>query len=998
MRSYRYRLRQKTIAFESLESRQLLTRLIDIDADNDLDWLNDNAWYENVDGLGNFYRHDWPWELDRTQSADFNGDGFADIVAISEGISWFENTDGSWSSPIQHDIPMSSEVEFKRLRIVDIQGDGDHDVIARTETHAHLIINDGQGNLTEADVVPLPDLPRRNSGFYFGDFNNDAQLDLVEFSNQKVTLKRNLGDGSFDTTTLANIVPAIWNVWMLDFDGNGFQDILVEREGIDNDRELELYTNNGEERLSNPVTVFNKVASPITNINPTVDIDADGDLDIISTTEGSRSVWQNDNGTLDLVFRFFPTTGSYAGDINGDGTIDLLGGVQQWIDGATSLPHISQSFIPDILQPGDANRDFYFDESDLIMVAKAGKLGSDQPASWSEGDWDAAPSQVKFHPPTGDQLFDDHDLTKSLETGLYRSGAYSQFADVSRSSRRHLRTRVDQADVIVHFDARSNELSVEGSSMFSALHLHSAAGRFLGEKPDDFAGPFDVFAADSLFRFDPDGFSSDVFSAQLDPDVKWEQLLDDLTIDGVRLDGSDLGNVRLTCTGCFADVDALQAAMREPTNLSEFDVTDDGRIDGADLQHVVDEVLKTSFGDANLDGEFDSADLVDVFQLGEYEDGLPLNSTWEEGDWNGDGEFDLSDLTLAFESGGYLPSNRILSSASDFQFTSTRFETDRFRYALTVDIDQDGDVDLINKRSLEWYENVGGDVPFKKRSFDLVDANSLAFGDLNGDGQLEMVVNKPDRVEWRIGNGQGKFASPQVASFIGNGRNFFPDMEIADIDGDGDNDLVLGGYGMVTWLENTDGKGTFSNISIIELRLDDLSTNFLHPSLGDMDQDGDVDVIVSEFIYGNYLSENLGETFAERVWIPVNADNPMQVKKIVDIDGDSSPDLVIGDEFVTQGWIPNQKGQFGDLVRLPNWTNWVFDFDQDGDEDFVAATNYWLENRGGEYIQHEISTNRDGFVVALADFDNDGDVDMITESRNGVYLLTNVTGETNDGE
>ena len=36
-------------------------------------------------------------------------------------------------------------------------------------------------------------------------------------------------------------------------------------------------------------------------------------------------------------------------------------------------------------------------------------------------------------------------------------------------------------------------------------------------------------------------------------------------------------------------------------------------------------------GDSNLDGEFNSADLVTVFAAAEYEDGLEANSTWATG-------------------------------------------------------------------------------------------------------------------------------------------------------------------------------------------------------------------------------------------------------------------------------------------------------------------------------------------------------------------------------
>jgi YD repeat-containing protein len=58
-------------------------------------------------------------------------------------------------------------------------------------------------------------------------------------------------------------------------------------------------------------------------------------------------------------------------------------------------------------------------------------------------------------------------------------------------------------------------------------------------------------------------------------------------------------------------------------------------------------------GDANRDARFDSADLVKVFQAGEYEDGVARNSMWDEGDWNGDLEFDSSDLVAAFQTGNY---------------------------------------------------------------------------------------------------------------------------------------------------------------------------------------------------------------------------------------------------------------------------------------------------------------------------------------------------------
>ena len=77
-------------------------------------------------------------------------------------------------------------------------------------------------------------------------------------------------------------------------------------------------------------------------------------------------------------------------------------------------------------------------------------------------------------------------------------------------------------------------------------------------------------------------------------------------------------------------------------------------------------------GDANLDGVFNSSDLVQVFEVGEYEDNIVGNSTFQDGDWNCDGEFDSNDLVLAFQAGHYVadarPSSSLVAAAVDGLF------------------------------------------------------------------------------------------------------------------------------------------------------------------------------------------------------------------------------------------------------------------------------------------------------------------------------------------
>ena len=86
-------------------------------------------------------------------------------------------------------------------------------------------------------------------------------------------------------------------------------------------------------------------------------------------------------------------------------------------------------------------------------------------------------------------------------------------------------------------------------------------------------------------------------------------------------------------------------------------VGDDGRY-GSELWRI----KQAEPGDSNGDGVFDSGDLVLVFQLGKYEDGIPDNATFTEGDWNEDGDFNSSDFVFVFQAGNYAPAAMPISS------------------------------------------------------------------------------------------------------------------------------------------------------------------------------------------------------------------------------------------------------------------------------------------------------------------------------------------------
>ena len=100
------------------------------------------------------------------------------------------------------------------------------------------------------------------------------------------------------------------------------------------------------------------------------------------------------------------------------------------------------------------------------------------------------------------------------------------------------------------------------------------------------------------------------------------------------------------------DIDLLTEGIQQAD--LRFDLNQDGTTDQSDRNLLITQQLNTNLGDSNLDGVFNSADLVIVFTAGVYEDSIPNNAGWAEGDWNGDGEFTTADLVAAFQTDSYV--------------------------------------------------------------------------------------------------------------------------------------------------------------------------------------------------------------------------------------------------------------------------------------------------------------------------------------------------------
>ncbi len=77
-----------------------------------------------------------------------------------------------------------------------------------------------------------------------------------------------------------------------------------------------------------------------------------------------------------------------------------------------------------------------------------------------------------------------------------------------------------------------------------------------------------------------------------------------------------------------------------------FDLDGSGAINVEDITKLLDVTLMLWPGDADADGIFSTLDVVQVFVVGEYEDGIPDNSTWSEGDWDTDFDHDFNSLDI----------------------------------------------------------------------------------------------------------------------------------------------------------------------------------------------------------------------------------------------------------------------------------------------------------------------------------------------------------------
>ena len=294
------------------------------------------------------------------------------------------------------------------------------------------------------------------------------------------------------------------------------------------------------------------------------------------------------------------------------------------------------------------------------------------------------------------------------------------------------------------------------------------------------------------------------------------------------------------------------------------------------------------------------------------------------GDVDGDGDPDLVMGVLggAYDANRSAADNLYYFAQEDGRFALvtkrliTQLDVGSESMPVLVDWEGDGDLDLLVANKIDptdvgtsriyLFENdaQSGGPSYVARGAIAVEGayhNAPAFGDLDGDGDLDVVLGtwRPDvAVLWNRGSrAEPRYDAAAPLLTLTRGANAVP--ALGDLDGDGDLDLVVGeASGTLNYYRNEGTRREPSFVLVSDTWLDVDVGRRAAPRLVDLDGDGDLDMVVGSEADGLITLRNDGnarsaEFRAVDGWLP-GAVPQYAVPALGDVDGDGTLDLFVG--------------------------------------------------------------------------------------------------------
>jgi len=358
-----------------------------------------------------------------------------------------------------------------------------------------------------------------------------------------------------------------------------------------------------------------------------------------------------------------------------------------------------------------------------------------------------------------------------------------------------------------------------------------------------------------------------------------------------------------------------------------------------------------------------------------------------------------------------------LPTETPLPLLSLEYSTQQFTSPETVqaglgDLDGDGDLDMVLANPMRnnaqvWLND--GDGGFVDAGQQLTQyGHGVAVADFDDDGDMDAFIachqfSLPSKVYLNDGTGTLTDSGQDFEDASSSGV----EVHTVDLNGDGHIDVHVSYYsqsGEPDRVYLNDGQAVFSDSGLL-LEEDTIAW-------GDLDGDGDVDYFGKHWGEGYVVQLNDGQGSFTTGWQMTDPLATLGGVGLADFDADGDLDALLLNGFRDTSSQPSRlfwndgTGQFTDSGRLFNETMGadlaLGDLDLDGDLDVVIANmdrpnEVWLYN-DGNFIDsglHLGNATEMSSMPALGDLDGDGDLDIVFgRFRGGAEIWLNLTIES----